>query len=207
MWNDGIAVGEKFDMGSSSPALMKMIDAGEVPSGRALVPGCGRGYDVWALAAPDREVVGLELSNKAMESAMNCPTKGECGAPEQVKILNENFFDQNEQESSKYDFIYDYTFLCALDPSIRTDWASKMAALVKSGGLLMTLIFPITKEEKIGGPPFQMSLELVESLLVPAGFSKVELALLSPELCHEGRGDGSEGPFNAVSGIGKWIRL
>lgn len=203
MWNNGIAVGQAFDTGSSSPALQRLIDSGEIPQGRALVPGCGRGYDVWALASPNREVVGLELSEKAAESALGCPTKGACLAPENVKILNENFFDHEQ----KYDFIYDYTFLCALDPSIRPDWASKMAALVKPGGLLLTLIFPITKEEKIGGPPFQMSLELVESLLAPVGFRKEELGLLPPELCHKGRGDGSDGPFNAVSGIGRWIRL
>ena len=203
MWNNGIAIGQAFDMGCPSPALRRFIDDDEIPSGTALVPGCGRGYDVWALAAPDREVVGLELSNKAIESALECPTKGGCKAPGNVKFLNENFFDHE----LKYDFIYDYTFLCALDPSIRSDWASKMASLVKTGGLLMTLIFPITKEEKVGGPPFQMTLELVEELLIPVGFKKIELGILPPELCHEGRGDGSDGPFNAVSGIGKWIRL
>ena len=82
MWNNGIAIGQAFDMGCPSPALRRFIDDDEIPSGTALVPGCGRGYDVWALAAPDREVVGLELSNKAIESALECPTKGGCKAQE-----------------------------------------------------------------------------------------------------------------------------
>jgi hypothetical protein len=42
----------KFDLQSPSPCLLKLIADGMVPPGRALVPGCGRGYDVTALAAP-----------------------------------------------------------------------------------------------------------------------------------------------------------
>ena len=189
-------------MGGPSPALLKLIAEGSIPKGRALIPGCGRGYDVYALAERERIAVGLELSSTAVEAAAACPTKPQCTAVENARIINQNFFDLDELE--KWDFIYDYTFLCALDPSIRTQWASKMAALVKPGGMLLTIIFPITKKD--GGPPFEMSLEIVQSLLVPVGFEKVELGLLPPELCHQGRGDGKEGPFNAISGIGRWIR-
>ena len=72
----------------------------------------------------------------------------------------------------------------------------------------MTLIFPIIAEKQ-GGPPFKVSLELLEELLLPEGFKKLECRLLPPELCHPGRGDGgSEGPvMGAVSGIGRWQRM
>jgi hypothetical protein len=99
----------------------------------------------------------------------------------------QSFFDlPSDTDEAKFDFIYDYTFLCALDPSIRTLWASKMADLIKPGGELLTLIFPIS-EIKEGGPPFKVSLEAVKNLLTPVGFESFQLELLPSDLCHEGR--------------------
>lgn len=114
-----------------------------------------------------------------------------------------SFFETpSETEDVKYDFIYDYTFLCALDPTMRMSWALKMSELVKPGGELLTLIFPIS-EEREGGPPFRVSLEVVKDLLEPAGFESFQLELLPSELCHPGR-DGISGPY--ASGIGRWTR-
>lgn len=114
-----------------------------------------------------------------------------------------NFFDMpTEKAEEKFDFIYDYTFLCALNPSIREMWASKMADLVKPGGELVTLIYPIS-EDKEDGPPFRVSLEVVRNLLVPVGFEQLQLELLPFELCHPGR-EGVSGPYS--SGIGRWKR-
>lgn len=45
-------------VGYSSPALLKLIAEGKIPNGRALVPGCGRGYDVVALASQKRIATG-----------------------------------------------------------------------------------------------------------------------------------------------------
>lgn len=206
MWNDGIAIGTRFDTGTPSPALMRELRDGRVPKGRALVPGCGRGYDVYALATEERVAYGYELADKALIEAADCPTKGDCRHLQNAKFVKGDFFDLDELE--KFDFIYDYTFLCALDPSIRTDWAEKMAKLTAPGGILMTLIYPIISVRE-GGPPFKVNLALLEELLLPVGFKKLELQLLPPELCHPGRGDGgSDGPVDgAVSGIGRWEKL
>lgn len=113
-----------------------------------------------------------------------------------MKLLN--FFDiKPESIEEKFDFVYDYTFLCALDPSIRVDWAKQMSEIIKPNGLLVTLIYPILEKE--GGPPFKVSLELIKSLLEPVGFEQLELAMLPPELCHPGR--------EQTSGIGRWKKL
>ena len=206
VWNAGISVGQAFDTGTPSPALIEELRRGRVPKGRALVPGCGRGYDVYALASPDRQVIGIELADGAIEAATNCPTKDSCVDLSNAIFTKGDFFQLDELK--KFDFIYDYTFLCALDPSIRNDWARKMGSLLTPGGILMTLIFPIV-EEKEGGPPFKVNLKLLEELLLPQGFEKLECRLLPPELCHPGRGDGnSNGPVSgALSGIGRWKKL
>lgn len=204
MWNAGISPGQSFDKEGPSPALIDLIESGEiVSSGRCLVPGCGRGYDVAALTSSTRFAVGMDLSEKAVESAnewlqsQNLPEgmfEMKCG----------NFFDiDTTLPENQFDFVYDYTFLCALDPSIRPDWANKMAALVKPGGELCTLIYPI-QPAKEGGPPFKVSLELMSELLLPVGFTCKRLEVLPPSLSHEGR-DGT-GMWEAFSGIGRWIR-
>ncbi len=211
IWEKGLKIGDAFDTGSPSPCLIKEIEEGRVPNGRALVPGCGRGYDVYALATSERIAIGLDLSIVAVNEAQALGNR--CQAVENAIFRQGNFFELNIEE--KFDFIYDYTFLCALDPSIRSDWAKMMSDLVKPGGILLTLIFPIC--EKTGGPPFAMSLNIVQELLMTgpeAGkWSMERLELLPSELCHAGR-DGSPGGFvrpgmiggGAASGIGRWVR-
>jgi methyl halide transferase len=215
IWDAGLKIGDAFDTGTPSPCLLDQIKKGSVPAGRALVPGCGRGYDVYALASPDRIAVGVELSAGAVAAAQ--AFQYPCTTPENAQFKQGNFFELDPQD--KYDFIYDYTFLCALDPSVRSDWARQMGALVKPGGVLLTLVFPIC--EKIGGPPFAVNLALVEELLMTgeqAGkWQKEVLEILLPELCHVGR-DGVPVPSgfvrpgmvaggSAFSGIGRWTRL
>ena len=115
-----------------------------------------------------------------------------------------NFFDVTDT----FDFVYDYTFLCALSPSIRQDWAIQMGKVVKEGGILMTLIFPITPARPADeGPPFPVTLELLEELLLPQGFEKLQLEMLPSDLCHPGR-DGAPGSrIHAASGIGRWRKI
>ena len=125
---------------------------------------------------------------------------------ENAEIKNQNFFDVPYFE--EFDFAYDYTFLCALDPSVRTEWAQQMHKVLKPEGILLTLIFPINPDRPITqGPPFRVSLKDVEELLTNDNkFEKIELHLLEKELCHPGR-DGSTGDgvrIEATSGVGYW---
>lgn len=207
MWNNGLPPGTAFDKETPSPLLLKLINEDQIPYGRALVPGCGRGYDVTALAHRDRVVLGLDIAERAIEAAkqrLDQLPESQCSAKESAIFSTDSFFDLDTTVPEyQFDFIYDYTFLCALEPDIRTDWAKKMSELVKPGGELLTLIFPIG--DKVGGPPFKVSLELVKGLLEPVGFQCKQLEMLPKELCHTGR-DGSPGDHGA-SGVGRWIKL
>lgn len=202
-----------FDKNSPAPALVAALKEGIIPDGRALIPGCGRGYDVTLLASPTRYVLGIDLEAIAIEqcqkrldslTVQECPDLHRPNCDFQVM----NFFDINND--NKFDFIYDYTFLCALNPSIRRLWASKMADLTKKGGLLFTLIFPIRDgDDGTKGPPHAVSLELIRSLLEPVGFLCEKLSLLEKELCHPGRDGGGSVGGSAMggSGIGLFRRL
>ena len=181
-----------------------------------MVPGCGRGYDVTALATPDRYVLGLDIAEKAVEAAKerrDALSPEQCACKENADFQTTSFFELDVSDpGNQFDFIYDYTFLCALDPSVRASWAAQMGRLTRPGGELLTLIFPIRAPDD-KGPPFQVTLELYKELLLPVGFECLELDLLPPELCHEGR-DGSEVEqgkglrrFKGRSGVGRWRKL
>lgn len=46
-----------------------------------------------------------------------------------------SFFDiPTQEESLLFDFVYDYTFLCAFHPSVHIQWAKKMGELIRKGG-------------------------------------------------------------------------
>ena len=69
-----------------------------------------------------------------------------------------------------FDLGYDYTFLCALHPSMRKDWATAWGKHLKPGGELITLIFPVDpSREGVEGPPWPVTPELYKDLLVPIG--------------------------------------
>ena len=85
-----------------------------------------------------------------------------------IEVYHVDFFEIPD----KFDFTWDCTLLCALDPSMRKKWAQKQKALLKEDGTLLSCIFPIC--EKIGGPPCALSVPLVTDLLAPEGFAAVE---------------------------------
>lgn len=158
-----------WDLGSPTPALVDLIqDTNYVPRmGDVLVPGCGNGYDVALLGGnhPDHpfnsslRVTGMDISEEAVGKARKLmQEKGF----HRVQFINGDFF----HTASKYDGIFDYTFLCALHPSMRLQWASKMAQLIKPNGVLIALMFPLNSEkDALDGPPFPLSVEIYHALL------------------------------------------
>ncbi|MBX3270711.1 MAG: methyltransferase domain-containing protein [Sandaracinaceae bacterium] len=162
-----------WDAGASAPALVELAARGVLPEGRALVPGCGAGHDVFTLVSATREVVGLDIAPSA--AARFEALRAERGIPaERARIVTGDFFAFRE---GPFDVIFDYTFLCALDPSVRGTWAKKVDSLLAPEGELVTLIFPAVERPLRGeGPPFPLWPREVRALLEPLGFEAIELA-------------------------------
>ncbi|KAI1391613.1 S-adenosyl-L-methionine-dependent methyltransferase [Hypoxylon trugodes] len=173
-----------WDRGKPSPALIDWLESQpEVlplhPNRKltALVPGCGKGYDVVMLALHGIDVYGLELSRKGVEiseayakaelarpSSYNFAIENETGPLTSVignaKFLEGDFFKTNWEKRvaidgfQGFDLIYDYTFLCALLPEMRMDWGRRMSELLSPDGVLVCLEFPLHKDLKLPGPPW-----------------------------------------------------
>ncbi|KAL8973535.1 MAG: hypothetical protein Q9197_002222 [Variospora fuerteventurae] len=103
-----------WDRGTPNPALVDLLDqrkdliggcfvedAGKRRRKRALVPGCGKGYDVLLLASYGYDAYGLEVSEKAVERCVEertanghkYPVRHEDAGMGQSTFLQGDFFD------------------------------------------------------------------------------------------------------------------
>lgn len=79
---------------------------------------------------------------------------------------------RQDDDPHNFDFIFDYTFFCALHPSMRSSWAKQMANLLTPGtGRLLTIIFPVlpATADRLDGPPFPVTVEDYRAVLEPHG--------------------------------------
>ena len=118
-----------WDKGFPNPALVDLLSERQdlLPSpGRkrlkALVPGCGKGYDVLLLSAFGYDGYGLEISSRALDAARNTEKemngKGvyetrEGAEKGGITWLAGDFFEDeflmDVKVDGKFDLIYDYT--------------------------------------------------------------------------------------------------
>lgn len=183
-WEELWAKGDflPWDRGAPNPALidtlmerqdlignaMVEID-GKLRRKRAFVPGCGRGVDVLLLKSFGYDALGLEYSETAVTACRKF--EEEHGSEYQVhdaeigegsaQFVVGDFFKEDWLAGvggleKKFDIIYDYTFFCALDPSLRPRWAARMSQLLGPSphSNLICLEFPTYKPLSTGGPPF-----------------------------------------------------
>ncbi|MCC6876976.1 MAG: methyltransferase domain-containing protein [Sandaracinaceae bacterium] len=160
-----------WDRGEAAPPLLELLRKDDLPVGRALVPGCGAGYDVLALAAPDRYTVGLDIAPAAAERFEALRTNAQVPLHRATVIVGDFFAYQPE---APFDLVWDYTFLCAIEPSRRPEWVERMRVLVAPHGELVTLLYP-TSDAPPSGPPFLLDVNEVRSLLEPV-FAATHLA-------------------------------
>lgn len=152
-----------WDAGAPAPALVALLADGDaaIPNGRALVPGCGAGYDVAALASADREVVGLDIAPSV--EARFTEVQQAAGVADRTSLFVGDFFGAS---LGAFDVLYDYTFLCALDPSQRPAWGARAAELVRPGGEVISLVFPMVDPPPgYEGPPWPLHPDDVASAL------------------------------------------
>ena len=135
LWDKGDFL--PWDRGVPSPALADALEqhqelfghsvfvhdpeTGKARRKRALVPGCGRGYDVLLLASFGYDAYGLDVSSTAVElcrefAAVNkneYPTRDDNTGPGTATFLSGDFFQDDWvgdiEGGQTFELIYDYT--------------------------------------------------------------------------------------------------
>ncbi|ORX35181.1 S-adenosyl-L-methionine-dependent methyltransferase [Kockovaella imperatae] len=173
-WEEKWANGRThWDQGLAHPSLVALLKSDEgrklVPTqGVAVIPACGRGYDVHLLATHGLRAIGVEISPTGAEAARKWLREQADGLG-QYDIVDADFFKWAEDSSSpKANVLLDYTFLCALDPHDRPKWKTAMSAAASPAteATLITIMFPLNSNRgPTEGPPFALSLDLYHELL------------------------------------------
>lgn len=156
-WESRYQSGETpWNKGTPSPGLVDFLE-NESLTGKVLVPGCGFGHDVRAISSAQNEVIGLDLAPSAISEAQKFPTvAGE-------SYLFGDLFDLPDALRGSFDWVWEHTCFCAIDPSRREDYAMAVSGALKSGGHLLA-IFYLDPGEPDGTPPFGVTLQELDAL-------------------------------------------
>lgn len=161
-WDERYRTGRTaWDCGGVPCALREYLRQHPGP-GRAVVPGCGSGYELQAFHAAGWDVLGLDFSGAAVAHA-----RAILGSLAD-KVVVADFFT-HALPPGDFDLIYERTFLCALPPDLWPAYARRMAQLLKPGGALCGFFFFGPEDEP---PPHPVTPGTLASLLGPS-FEKI----------------------------------
>jgi len=161
-----------WDHGGPAPPLFELIEMQGSAiwlGGPVLVPGCGTGHDVRALADDCVPAHGLDISFTAVEKARALsPQAG-------VSYEQGDFLDPAWCEGKCFPAIWEHTFFCAINPRRRRDYARSAAALLPPNGHLAGVFYlrPWDPGEEEDRPPYKVSVEELEETFSP-WFEKID---------------------------------
>jgi thiopurine S-methyltransferase len=154
-----------FHLPHVNPLLHAHWERLELPAGsRVLVPLCGKTLDMPWLLERGHEVVGVEISRRAVEAfaeeqniALTAFRHGgfEVWSAGRLSIWCGDFFDLAPDSLGPVDAVYDRGSLVALPGELRQTYAAQLTRLVPPGApsLLITLDYP---PAEMDGPPFPL---------------------------------------------------
>jgi methyl halide transferase len=165
-WDERYQLGDTpWEKGAAAPPLLEWISAHGPLTGQVLVPGCGLGHDVRAIASADpaAEILGLDVARTAVQRAGS-------GFP---KIGRESYrladlFQLPPDLDYRFDWVFEHTCFCAIDPSRRPDYVRAVAQALKTHGHLLAIFYldpwDPGEEPEGGGPPFGVAKLELEQL-------------------------------------------
>lgn len=144
-WNHKYIAGETgWDIGYVSTPLKEYIDQITDTDLKILIPGGGNSYEAEYLFNKGfTNVFVVDISVIPLQNLM----KRVPVFPKE-NLLHSDFFELDE----RFDLILEQTFFCALQPSLRKDYVSKMHKLLNVEGKLVGLLFNIPLNNDT--PPF-----------------------------------------------------
>ncbi len=166
LWTTGVT---PWDMGEPSPPLVAWLREGRLPTGRrVLLPGCGRAYEARLLAEAGYEVVGVDLSPQAVAAAHAALPD----LPRVSILLADMIADVDRIAATPFDWAFDQTFFCAIEPRDRAPAAAALARSLRTGGELWALTF---QTQNTACPPYHTDPDEYANIHIAAGFELIEI--------------------------------
>src|SRR5580658_4376016 len=134
-----------WEKGEASPGLVDFLAAHpQLPRGTVLVPGCGTGHDARAWAAAGFTVTGSDIA----PSAIRLSREKTAAAGLTADFIQGDFLSDPPQA---FDWVFEHTLFCAIDPQRRADYARALPRWLKPGGQYLAVNYLIPDKD---GPPF-----------------------------------------------------
>lgn len=165
-----------FHQDRVTPLLERYWDAIEAPAGsRVFVPLCGKSLDMPWLASRGHRVLGVELSQMAVdqffealqvEPSISTTRYGRHHVAGEIEIIVGDVFDLDAHALSVCEAVFDRAALIALPPELRRRYVHETYAVLPADcrGLLVTLEYPQHEKD---GPPFSVEEREVDTLYSP----------------------------------------
>ncbi|HJV86976.1 MAG TPA: methyltransferase domain-containing protein [Noviherbaspirillum sp.] len=163
-WQSRFASGNMpWDRGGPGTQLARWVEDGSFkPGERVIVPGCGQGWDVVALAAAGMKVTGLDYAPDALALCRQLIERNAV----QAELVEADVLTWMPVEP--VDAVFDQACLCALHPDLWVRYANQLHQWLRPGGKLLALFMqlpPVDKPEGvISGPPYHCDINAMRAL-------------------------------------------
>ena len=163
-WQQRFASGTTpWERGETHPQLLRWLADGALATGeRVLVPGCGSGVDLAALAMHGLRVTGIDYAPLAVE---RCRQELQRQGLQAEVVLADVL---QWMPDAPADAVYEQTCLCALHPDDWLRYADRLHAWLPPGGRLFALWMQFQRagaaEGRVEGPPYHCDINAMRAL-------------------------------------------
>ena len=151
-WESRYQAGDMpWEKGEASPGLTDFLATHSgLARGTVCVPGCGTGHDVRAWASAGFHAFGFDLAPSAIRLAR------EKTQPDGLTAQFQMADFLHDQPPQQFDWVFEHTLFCAIDPEQRGDYVQAVLRWLKPGGEFLAVHYLIPDRD---GPPFGTSRE------------------------------------------------
>ena len=159
-WEERYKTGDMpWEKGEASPGLVDFLAANPtLPRGTVAIPGCGTGHDVRAWAEAGFDAYGFDVAPSAIRLSEE-KTKA-AGLHAHFQLAD--FLQETPQQP--FDWVFEHTLFCAIDPSRRDDYVQAVRRWLKPAGQFLAVYYLIPDED---GPPFGATREEIQRRFNP----------------------------------------
>jgi SAM-dependent methyltransferase len=146
-WNEAYDEGNPpWHTGRPQAELVAAEQAGEI-AGRILDVGCGTGVEARYLGSAGHEVVGIDFSESAIDTARD---RTDCPA---VSFLVGDALALSDRDLDDFDTVVDCGMLHTLHEQDRTAYAAELSSVFDEGGRAVCLEFGVDAPDDWGPTP------------------------------------------------------
>ena len=147
-----------WDLGGVTPVFDNIAD--QLNRGKVCILGCGNGYDAVMFSQKGFEVTAVDFAPSALIKLEIMSNKENVN----VQILQSDIFVLTPEYDSVFDYVIEQTCFCAVNPQRRQEYERLVYKILKPGGKLIGLWFPLDKTIEDGGPPWGITIDEIKSI-------------------------------------------